>query len=74
MERSKFETRINTVRTSDLRKLGLVFGGCSRCGNDGWLYYGVTECGGICLECMHLTDDNLDAINKKINEIQEGVR
>lgn len=44
------------VNVEHLRKMGMVFGGCHRCGNDGWL---VPEHGSpnrICTECLQRLD------------------
>lgn len=44
------------VNEEHLRKMGMVFGGCHRCGNNGWL---VPEHGSpnrICTECLQRLD------------------
>lgn len=55
------------VNVKHLEKLGMVFGGCHRCGNNGWL---VPEHGSqnrICTECLQRLDPaEFDRITREL--------
>lgn len=40
------------VNVEHLRKMGMVFGGCHRCGNNGWLVHDYGSPNRICVECL----------------------
>ena len=44
------------VNVKHLEKLGMVYGGCNRCGNNGYLVHEDGSANRICVECLQRLD------------------
>lgn len=60
------------VNVKHLEKLGMVYGGCYRCGNNGWLVHEDGSPNRICTECLQRVDPaHFEKITRQLETIGE---
>lgn len=60
------------INVKQLEKLGMVYGGCHRCGNDGYLVREDGSANRICVECLQRLDPaHFEKITRQLETIGE---
>ena len=58
---------MTVINVKHLEKLGMVYGGCVRCGNNGYLVHEDGSANRICVECLQRLDPNaFDKITRQL--------